>query len=126
MKCSECEYAPKCVDIESVECDPRCDEMVSIVERIKRKRKQQKQNIMGEEKMEVFIRNVRMMRQAQKDYFANRDHNALDTAKDYGRRVDKQLAEFFPPAQEQKTDDVVGMTFVSEDKEIPFIDDELM
>lgn len=46
------------------------------------------------ERLESLLTLVRDMREAQKDYFHNRTHEALRIAKDLEERVDIQLLHF--------------------------------
>lgn len=47
-----------------------------------------------------FIHEVRLMRQAQKDYFIRRTKSDLEKSKKYERRVDESLYKIFSKQQE--------------------------
>lgn len=46
-----------------------------------------------------IITTVKAMREAQKEYFRTRDKQALQKSKDWEKRVDNMIDEYFKPKQ---------------------------
>lgn len=54
-------------------------------------------------KISSFTNLVKEMREAQMQYFKTKDATALRIARDFERRVDKELAEIYSNTQQQGT-----------------------